>query len=173
MAKALYSRKQIPLSHGVMNICMALLSLDKSFILLCGRQSQPNNCSMHGTVIKSVDTLTDLGDIRSPDDSCAAHYADLIAKARKAVGLIYIVLFAQGKNNTLVYWDYIRLKSVCDPNADVLFISVESALAEKYLSDRKNTKKIYQKIYAIKDLTYIDWLRALTVLTLLRSNRIR
>ena len=43
---------------------------------------------MHGTVIKSFDTFINLGVIRSPDGSYAAHHSGLIA-ARKAVDLVY------------------------------------------------------------------------------------
>ena len=75
------------MSRGVDEL-LAPLSLDTSTILHCGRQLQPNNYSVHGTVIESVDTFTDLGVIRSSNGSHAAHYTGLIAKARKVVGFI-------------------------------------------------------------------------------------
>ena len=50
------------------------VALNKFSILHCGHQLQPINYSTHGTVIKSIDTLTDLGVIRLSDSSQAVHY---------------------------------------------------------------------------------------------------
>ena len=62
--------------------------------------------------------------------------------------------------------------SVCNSNTNVLFIILEFALAERQLSNRKNTKRIYQSFYEIKNLSYTDRLHALNELTLLRRRKL-
>jgi hypothetical protein len=66
----------------------APISMEKSCVLHCGRQECLNIYRIRGTVIESVDTVTDLGVVRSSDGSYTAHYPNMIAKARRASGLI-------------------------------------------------------------------------------------
>jgi ribonuclease P/MRP protein subunit RPP40 len=142
------------------------LSVEKCSVLHCGLHQPCNNYHINTVALASVDSLRDLGVLRSGDARYHAHCSEVVTKASRMCGVIRRV-FNSGHRNALwpAFTTYVQpILSYCTP---VWSPHLKGDIAAIEAVQRRFTKKIH----GLEHMSYSMRLADLGALSLLNRRR--
>ena len=99
------------------------LSIDKSAVLHCGMRNPQYRYHLQGDLLKSTDTVSDLGILRASSGGYDQHNAEVSTKANKLSGAIMPAFHGSPR----VYIN-IGIQYLCVTNLDVHVTNMESLM---------------------------------------------